>query len=140
MFAASDEPFVGGNITGPAMNATIFGGAAFPTVYNNQTIEAPSLIMYGNTTDQVPFIARGEGIGLVTDQIARIVSLLGSKVLHVLNILFIDAGCRWAIRVSCKFVHSFRVPTQQGTYYRHRTRLQSCANKICVIVVLITRS
>lgn len=74
MLTALVEPITSGTLTGPAINATIFGGTAYPTFYNNQTVEVPTLFIYGNTTDGYPFLAKGEGVGVATGQIVRIVS------------------------------------------------------------------
>ena len=71
---ATVEPITGGNITGPVINGTIFGGAAYPKLYNNQTISTPGLQIYGNTTDGYSYIARGDGVGVPDDQWARLVS------------------------------------------------------------------
>ncbi|MCJ1326951.1 hypothetical protein MMC10_003617 [Thelotrema lepadinum] len=66
------EPITGGNITGPVINGTIFGGAAYPVLYNNQTLETPGLLIYGNTTDGYSYVARGEGVGVPADQFVRL--------------------------------------------------------------------
>lgn len=68
------EPLVGGNITGPAVNATVTGGIAYPPVYNNGTLEVPQILVWGTTTDGYPFFVQEMGIGSITQQVTRLVS------------------------------------------------------------------
>ena len=69
------EPTLGGNLTGPMINGTITGGLAYPTLYNNSTIEVAQILVYGVTSDGYPFLVQEAGIGSTSSQITRIVSM-----------------------------------------------------------------
>lgn len=62
-----------GIVYGPAINATIEGGAAYANIYENQTIQVPSINAYGMTSDGLPFTVQETGIGSLEAQMTRIV-------------------------------------------------------------------
>ena len=70
----SVEPFIGGNITGPTLNAVIQGGLAFPTLEENGTVQNVNIALYGVTTDGYSFYASGTGVGSSGNQFAEFVS------------------------------------------------------------------
>ena len=67
------EPITGGTIKG-AFNSTIQAGLAYPALYENTTIEVPSIILYGTTHDKEPYLIQLSGVGKVTGQETRVVS------------------------------------------------------------------
>jgi hypothetical protein len=69
-----NEPIIGGSVTGPAINGTILGGFAHPSVYSDNTIQVPMIDIYGATEDGQSFYLHEEGIGKPTAQVTRIVS------------------------------------------------------------------
>jgi hypothetical protein len=68
------EPIVGGIVSGPAINATITGGIATPSIYNNGTVQVPVIEAWGVTSDGFGFVINQEGIGMPKGQVTRIVS------------------------------------------------------------------
>lgn len=67
------EPIINGTVTGPALNATILGGVATPSVYSNGTIQVPVIQAWGLTSDGVSFLINEAGTGMPKGQITRIV-------------------------------------------------------------------
>ncbi|KAI4142851.1 MAG: hypothetical protein LQ340_007200, partial [Diploschistes diacapsis] len=107
------EPITGGNITGPMINGIIIGGTAIPTLYNNQTTEVASVMIYGNTTDGYPYIGRGEGLGLTTGQVAQFRG--------VVHTLWKPAGL-WSLRSRSSLVEAVPNPYEKGTHYKSLLR------------------
>ncbi len=68
------EPIVSGTVCGPTINATIAGGLATPSVYENQTLQVPVIQAYGTTDDGFGFVINELGVGAPKGQITRIVS------------------------------------------------------------------
>jgi hypothetical protein len=69
-----DEPIVSGTVSGPAVNGTIQGGLAHPSIYNNETLQVPVIDLYGVTTDGMSFYIHETGVGDPAAQVTRIVS------------------------------------------------------------------
>ena len=67
------EPIINGTISG-AFSAKITGGIASPELYANSTRELPIITFFGVTNDSFPFFGSVSGVGVPTEQIARIVS------------------------------------------------------------------
>lgn len=61
-------------MTGQALNATVDGGLAYPTVVKNGSIEIPQIYLYGKTSDNTSYFAEIVGIGSTKGQLARLVS------------------------------------------------------------------
>ena len=61
-------------MSGSAINATVDGGLAYPSVLKNGTVEDAEIILYGTTTDKVSYLIQISGIGTLKGQVARIVS------------------------------------------------------------------
>lgn len=68
------EPIKSGRVTGPAVNATILGGIAHPSLYDNKTLQVPSIDFYGVTDDGTSFFGHDGGVGSNAAQINRVVS------------------------------------------------------------------
>ena len=68
------QPITGGIITG-ALNATIQAGLAYPILNDNRTVEVPAIIVYGSTEDREPYLIQLAGVGKLTGQATRVVSL-----------------------------------------------------------------
>ena len=68
-------PIPSGTIAGPALDATITGGLAYPEFDGKgaSAIEVALITIYGNTTDGYPFLAQVLGIGSSKRQSARLV-------------------------------------------------------------------
>ncbi|KAF2105750.1 hypothetical protein BDV96DRAFT_676997 [Lophiotrema nucula] len=66
------ETITNGTVFGPVINATIQGGAAFAEVYQNQTIQVPTIDAYGSTSDGLSFAIHETGIGSQAAQMTRI--------------------------------------------------------------------
>ena len=106
------SPVVGGQLTGSTLNATIFGGVAYPASYKNQTLQVPEIRIFGNTSDEVPFFVQEAGTGTPTTQMTRIVS----------NSLFSMADSRFS---------GFRVADMMtGTAIRHRRKIRSSGGRL----------
>lgn len=69
------EPITGGTFSGPALNAIVSGGLAFPSVLQNGTVQDASITIYGTTRDNAPFLVQVTGIGVPRQQFARVVSI-----------------------------------------------------------------
>ncbi|TVY58467.1 hypothetical protein LSUE1_G008732, partial [Lachnellula suecica] len=65
-----NEAILGGNITGPALNATIIGGFGHPSVINETRV--PVIDYYGTTSDGLPFYINQVGTGVNDAQVTRI--------------------------------------------------------------------
>ena len=74
LIAGAVEPITGGVFSSATLNATVFGGEAYPALYNNQTVQVAEIRIYGNTSDDVPFFIQEAGVGAPTAQFTRIVS------------------------------------------------------------------
>ena len=78
------EPITGGNITGSALNGTIQGGVAYPTLVSNQTVQDVTIVIYGVTDDGESFFVRESGVGASNSQVTRIVrKRIGLQVLEL---------------------------------------------------------
>ncbi|KAM0812398.1 hypothetical protein AB5N19_12388 [Seiridium cardinale] len=80
------EPLVNGTIVGPFLNGTVHSGFAAATVVSNNTItgnntsiQIPSIYVYGQTSDGLPFYVQEAGIGPMADQNTRLVIAVGGK-------------------------------------------------------------
>ena len=69
-----DEPITNGTISGPAINATIKAGIAYPQVLQNGTVQIAQIVAFGTADDGVPFTITETGIGNQQAQVTRIVS------------------------------------------------------------------
>lgn len=69
-----DEPITNGTISGPAINATIKAGIAYPQVVQNGSVQIAQIVAYGTADDGVPFTITETGIGNQQAQVTRIVS------------------------------------------------------------------
>ncbi|KAJ9130635.1 hypothetical protein NKR19_g9813 [Coniochaeta hoffmannii] len=67
-----DEPIANGTISGPAINATIKAGIAYPQVLQNGTVQIAQILAYGTADDGVPFTITETGIGNQQAQVTRI--------------------------------------------------------------------
>jgi hypothetical protein len=67
------EPITAGTLTGSALNGTVLGGFAYPSIYYNQTLDIPSIALYGRTSDNQTFYVSEMGTGTVGSQVTRIV-------------------------------------------------------------------
>jgi Protein of unknown function (DUF3237) len=70
-----NEPIVSGTIVGPAVNGTIQGGFAHPSIYNT-TLQVPVIDLYGVTSDNSSFYIHETGTGTPAEQVTRIVRTL----------------------------------------------------------------
>lgn len=70
------EPITGGRIFGPALNATVTGGVAYPSIFEKGKLQDAFITTYGTTSDGEAFFAQVTGIGEPTEQFSSIVSLL----------------------------------------------------------------
>ena len=52
-----NEPIASGTVSGPVVNATIDGGFAHPSLYNNMALQVPAIDLYGVTDDGQAFIS-----------------------------------------------------------------------------------
>lgn len=66
-------PIENGTITG-VIQGTITGGLAYPQLYNNQTLQWPTINYYGVTNDGVPFFITQAGRGTHGQPYTSIVS------------------------------------------------------------------
>ncbi|KAG8527888.1 uncharacterized protein KY384_006804 [Bacidia gigantensis] len=82
-------PVTGGTITGPALNATVTGGTAYPLFRNKMTVEEPEIIVFGTTDKNGTFFGTLAGVGSPVDQIVRIVIEIGGPYAY-LNESFIE--------------------------------------------------
>lgn len=55
------ETILNGTVTGPSLNGTITQRLAKPLVISNQSVQVPSIELYGETDDGVPFPPAGRG-------------------------------------------------------------------------------
>lgn len=69
-----DEPITNGTISGPAINATIKAGIAYPQIVQNGSVQVAQIVAYGTADDGVPFTITETGIGNQQAQVTRIVS------------------------------------------------------------------
>ena len=53
----------GGTVTGPALNATIIGGTAYPFVKTDGSATFANNVISGRTNDGVPFLVQDNGVG-----------------------------------------------------------------------------
>lgn len=70
------EPITGGSIFGSALNATVKGGVAYPSIFDNGTLQDAFITTYGTTVDGAAFLVQVTGIGKPTEQFSSIVSRL----------------------------------------------------------------
>lgn len=71
------EPLAKGTIVGPALNATISGGLAYPTATSNQSLQFPNVVIYGTANDNTTnFLVQETGVGTGNNQFTRLVSSL----------------------------------------------------------------
>ncbi|ETS83958.1 hypothetical protein PFICI_05834 [Pestalotiopsis fici W106-1] len=80
------EPLVNGTVKGPALNGTIYSGFAAATVVsnntvtgNNVTVQVPSIYVYGETSDGLPFYVQETGVGPIAGQNTRLQIAVGGK-------------------------------------------------------------
>ncbi|TVY14993.1 hypothetical protein LARI1_G006931 [Lachnellula arida] len=66
------EQIAGGGITGDAVNGTIISGFAYPSLYNNKTLDVPSIVLFGRTDDNQTFYVSESGVGTMAAQITQI--------------------------------------------------------------------
>lgn len=76
-----NEPVAKGTVEGPGLNGTIQGGFAHPSVYNG-TLQVPTIDLYGITNDGESFYIHETGIGEVSAQVTRIVSIVSENSMH----------------------------------------------------------
>lgn len=69
------EPIIGGRISGPAINATVKGGVAYPNVFDNGNLQDAFITTYGTTREGEAFLVQVVGVGKPSEQFSRIVSL-----------------------------------------------------------------
>ena len=65
---------VNGTVAGPGLNGTIINGLAYPSIVNNATTAFVELLVYGETTDKVPFVIQSSGVGVPSRQYVSLVS------------------------------------------------------------------
>ncbi|KAI4158535.1 MAG: hypothetical protein L6R39_000513 [Caloplaca ligustica] len=65
------EPITGGTFTGPAFNATVDGGIAYPSTFANGTVREPFITIWGTTTGNASFLVQLSGTGVPRRQFAR---------------------------------------------------------------------
>ena len=53
----------GGSVTGPALNATVIGGTAYPFVKADSSATFANNVISGRTNDGVPFLVQDNGVG-----------------------------------------------------------------------------
>ena len=68
------EPITNGTVSGPLLNGTIEPGLALPSIYNNETTQAPIIELYGTSENGIPFRISAAGVGVPSAQMTRIVS------------------------------------------------------------------
>lgn len=73
--AIAVEPITSGKISGCAVNGTIQSGFAYPSLYNNKTLDVPSIALYGTTSDNQTFYVSEMGVGTLSGQVTRIVCI-----------------------------------------------------------------
>jgi hypothetical protein len=80
------EPLVNGTVNGPALNGTIYSGFAAATVASNNTVtgnnvsvQIPSIYVYGETSDGLPFYVQETGVGPIAGQNTRLQIAVGGK-------------------------------------------------------------
>lgn len=73
-----NEPIISGTIVGPAVNGTIQGGFAHPSIYNT-TLQVPVIDLYGVTSDNSSFYIHETGTGTPAEQVTRIVSTVVAR-------------------------------------------------------------
>ncbi|KAK5089452.1 hypothetical protein LTR70_005965 [Exophiala xenobiotica] len=75
-----NEPITNGTVAGSAINGTILGGFAHPPIYNDGTLQAPIIEVYGVTKDNESFYIHETGIGSNEAQVTRIeINVGGTK-------------------------------------------------------------
>lgn len=67
------EPITCGVVNGSAVNGTVLSGFAYPSLYNNRTLDEPSVGLYGRTSDNQTFYASAMGAGTLAGQVVRLV-------------------------------------------------------------------
>lgn len=78
LFSRAVEPITGGTFTGPAFNATVDGGIAYPSTFANGTVREPFITIWGTTTGNASFLVQLSGTGVPRRQFARAVSSIRS--------------------------------------------------------------
>lgn len=68
------EPIAGGTVEGPYINGTLQGGIVTPSIYDNATLQVPTIQAWGITSDGAAFVINEAGIGTTRAQVTRIVS------------------------------------------------------------------
>jgi len=69
------KQILNGTVSGPALNGTIKGGLAHPSVYLSGTLQFAALEAYGTTSDGLSFFISESGVGSGAAQLSVIVSL-----------------------------------------------------------------
>ncbi len=84
------EPILNGTVSGPAFNGTILSGLATPAIYENQTLQVATIDLYGVSSDGYPFRIHETGVGSISAQITRIVSIFPCCVAALCNRILIS--------------------------------------------------
>ncbi|CAO2657787.1 Nn.00g039130.m01.CDS01 [Neocucurbitaria sp. VM-36] len=71
------EPIINGTVSGAAINATITGGIATPSVYENGTLQVPAIQAWGITSDGFGVVINELGVGVPKGQVTRIQLSIG---------------------------------------------------------------
>ncbi|KAF4979192.1 hypothetical protein FZEAL_4565 [Fusarium zealandicum] len=114
------EPLINGTITGPDLNATVHGGfAAAMVVANNtitgkgKTVQIPSIYVYGETNDGLPFYVQESGVGPQAGQNTRLVIAVGGEYSNLQELFILGQPtinqARTVVTVPC-----FSVPLPPG--------------------------
>ncbi|KAK4939349.1 hypothetical protein LTR10_020336 [Elasticomyces elasticus] len=108
-----NEPVVAGTITGPAVNGTIQGGFAHPSVYNT-TMQVPGIDLYGVTNDNSSFYIHEAGVGLTYEQVTRIELYIGESRYSELSNGFILATVNPISNRTIAYVEGYLVQNTRG--------------------------
>ncbi|KAM0554044.1 hypothetical protein ACHAPJ_007119 [Fusarium lateritium] len=113
------EPITNGTVIGHAFNGTIHGGLVGAVVATNNTItgkksvQIPSIYVYGESTDGLPFFVQETGIGPPAGQNTRLQIAVGGKYKSLQSEFIIGQPVPSKDRTSVT-VHCFGVPLPPG--------------------------
>ena len=127
------EPIKGGTVNGSAVNGTIISGFAYPSIYNNRTLDVPSTSLYVRTGDGQTFYVSEMGVGTLA---AQVTSIIWDEASTIVTIFVFVANCSAEVkhqgdqisRGQCWFHHSESHTTQLDKYSCRRVSCQVFAS------------